>query len=106
MTPTQKQILDFIVAFRAERGYSPTLQEIADSRGVAKITIHEQVHAMIRKGILVHTPHVKRSLRLAGDKIGQAVKILQDSADELRRFGDYVRVQDELRRAAGILMGA
>ena len=66
LTPSQHKTLDFIRRYRRKRGYSPSLQEIAEgigitSRGVA----HRNVQALIGSGDLVPTPGRKRGLRLA-----------------------------------------
>lgn len=35
LTPRQRQLLDFIVGFQAESGYSPSFREMADGIGTA-----------------------------------------------------------------------
>lgn len=49
----QKQILDFISQYIQINGYSPTLQEIADSMNLSSLaTVHEHLQALERKGII------------------------------------------------------
>jgi len=49
----QKQILDFISQYIQINGYSPTLQEIADSMGLSSLaTVHEHLQALERKNII------------------------------------------------------
>jgi repressor LexA len=49
----QKQILDFISQYIQMNGYSPTLQEIADSMNLSSLaTVHEHLQALERKGII------------------------------------------------------
>ena len=43
VTPRQYEILTIIRDTRRSHGYSPTLQEIADSLGISKITVFEHV---------------------------------------------------------------
>ena len=64
MTPRQLQILTFIRDYRRARGYSPTLQEIADELGVSKITVFEHVEGLIRKAMLTRRSNKARSLAL------------------------------------------
>lgn len=37
LTPRQKDILDFIVEFQVEKGYSPTYREIGEAIGVSSV---------------------------------------------------------------------
>ncbi|MBU0534955.1 MAG: transcriptional repressor LexA [Patescibacteria group bacterium] len=49
----QKQILDFISQYIQMNGFSPTLQEIADSMNLSSLaTVHEHLQALERKGII------------------------------------------------------
>jgi repressor LexA len=49
----QKQILEFISQYIQVNGYSPTLQEIADSMNLSSLaTVHEHLQALERKGII------------------------------------------------------
>ncbi|NMB91517.1 transcriptional repressor LexA [candidate division WWE3 bacterium] len=49
----QKQILDFISQYIQINGYSPTLQEIADSMDLSSLaTVHEHLQALERKGVI------------------------------------------------------
>lgn len=67
LTPRQLQILTRIRDLRLTRGYSPTMQELADAMGVSKVTVFEHVEALIKKGALVRQPHKARSLGLSPD---------------------------------------
>ena len=50
LTPKQLRILQLIRDSRIRRGYSPTMQELADEIGVSKVTVFEHVEALIKKG--------------------------------------------------------
>lgn len=50
LTKKQFEVLDFIRRFRARRGFSPTLEELGEHFGVSKVTIHEHISALERKG--------------------------------------------------------
>jgi repressor LexA len=65
LTPKQLQILKLIRDSRVRRGFSPTMQEIADELGVSKVTVFEHVEALIRKGALVREANKARSLSIA-----------------------------------------
>src|SRR5688500_5987136 len=64
LTPKQLHILTRIRDLRVARGYSPTMQELADDLGVSKVTIFEHVEALIKKGALLRQPNTARSLEL------------------------------------------
>jgi repressor LexA len=64
LTPRQLEILTSIRDSRRNRGYSPTLQEIADQLGISKITVFEHVDALIRKGLVTRRSNKARSLEL------------------------------------------
>jgi repressor LexA len=53
LTPKQLRILQLIRDWRVRKGYSPTMQELADEIGVSKVTVFEHVEALIKKGALV-----------------------------------------------------
>jgi repressor LexA len=64
LTPRQLHIVQLIRDSRLARGYSPTIQELADEIGVAKVTVHEHVGALVKKGVLQKEPNKARSLSL------------------------------------------
>ena len=76
LTPKQLRIFEFIRQHRAHKDYSPTMQEIADSLGVTKVTVFEHVEALIKKGALVREANKSRSLSIADD-----AELPSDSAD-------------------------
>ncbi len=65
LTPKQLHILTRIRDLRVARGYSPTMQELADELGVSKVTVFEHVEALIRKGALHREANKARSLELS-----------------------------------------
>ena len=65
LTPKQLRILQLIRDWRVRRGYSPTMQELADEIGVSKVTVFEHVEALIKKSALVREPNKARSLSIA-----------------------------------------
>jgi repressor LexA len=64
LTPRQLQILTIIRDYQRNRGYSPTMQELADELGVTKVTVFEHAEALIDKGLLRRSPYKARSLEI------------------------------------------
>ncbi|MFK7961060.1 MAG: transcriptional repressor LexA [Phycisphaerales bacterium] len=69
VTPKQLKILQLIRSSRVTRGYSPTMQELANSLGISKVTVFEHVEALVRKGALSREPNKARSLSIAEDVV-------------------------------------
>ncbi len=64
LTPKQLHILTRIRDLRTAKGYSPTMQELADELGVTKVTVFEHVEALIKKGALTRQANKARSLEI------------------------------------------
>ena len=65
-TKKQKELLNFIEKFIAERGYSPSYREIKDGLGynsVATVSLH--INNLIKRGHLRKRDHSARSLEVA-----------------------------------------
>lgn len=61
----QRQIVDFIAQYIQKNGYSPTLQEIADSIGVSSLaTVHEHLQALQRKKVIKKYEGTVRGIEL------------------------------------------
>jgi repressor LexA len=94
LTPKQLRVLLLVRASRKRRGYSPTMQELADELGVSKVTVFEHVEALIGKGALVREPNKARSLSVAPDLVlpheidGEAEFDLDASASARSESGD------------------
>ncbi len=67
MNPTPKQlaILRAVRDCRRRRGYSPTMQELADQFGISKVTVFEHVEALEQKKLLRRQRRKARSLTLS-----------------------------------------
>ncbi len=67
LTRRQVQILDFIARYRATRGYSPTMREIASLLGLSSVaTVAEHISALEKKGMIHRRPNKARSITLTG----------------------------------------
>ena len=63
MSKREKQIFDFITAYRSSNGLSPSMQEIADGVGLySTSSVHRHIHSMIDKGWLMPFDGRKRGL--------------------------------------------
>lgn len=63
LTRRQREILDFIRAFIAEHGYSPSLEEIGAHFGLSSVaTVHKHVQRLVEKRMLRKSAHRSRSV--------------------------------------------
>jgi SOS-response transcriptional repressor LexA len=65
VTPAQKRVLDFIVAFRHENdGISPTEQEIGQSLGLSRSSVHNLLVRLEERGRITRVPNWPRTLEV------------------------------------------
>lgn len=65
MTPKQKQLLEFIRDYVAERGLPPTFEEMRLASGLAsKSGVARLVDALVDEGLLLRSDGKQRGLRL------------------------------------------
>jgi len=65
LTKRQKEILDYIEAFIAQRGYAPSFEEIAERFGYSSLaTVHEHLSNLERKGYIRKSYNESRSIEL------------------------------------------
>ena len=69
LTPKQLRVLRLVDQWRRTKGYSPTMQELADQLGVSKVTVFEHVEALVKKNALERDPNKARSLTLLPDVV-------------------------------------
>jgi len=71
LTKRQKEILDYIEGFIAERGYAPSFEEIAESFGYSSLaTVHEHLSNLERKGYIRKSYNESRSIELVRPEVG------------------------------------
>jgi repressor LexA len=63
-TPKQLQIMNFIRDYRKKNHTSPTLEEIGTSLGVHRVTVHQHVAALVKKGAIRKLPQRSRSIEI------------------------------------------
>ena len=72
LTKRQKEILDYIEGFIAERGYAPSFEEIAESFGYSSLaTVHEHLSNLERKGYIRKSYNESRSIELVRPGVGE-----------------------------------
>lgn len=65
LTKRQRQILDFIEDFMEERGYSPSLEEIANHFDLSSVaTVHKHLTALEARGAIQRSHNQSRSISL------------------------------------------
>jgi len=58
------KVLAAIAAHREERGYPPTMRDVANRTGLAFGSMHYQITVLTRDRLIERSPGVSRSLRL------------------------------------------
>jgi len=71
LTPRQLEIVNFIREYFADRGYAPTMQEIANHLGVSRPTVFEHIEALEAKGALQRQALRSRGIELAPELAGK-----------------------------------
>ena len=74
LTRKQKKVLDTFERFSTERGYRPSVAELADELKLAKSTVHFHLMALARKGYLQHREH-GRGVRMLEAPVGESARI-------------------------------
>jgi len=75
LTAKQSQIVRFIWTYRKMNGIAPTLSEIADSLGVSKITVHEHIGLLEKKGAIKKAKYQSRSLILSRKVVNELAAV-------------------------------
>ena len=93
-TEKQLRIMEFIQQFRADRGISPTLEEIAKHFGVTKITIYEHINQLERKGAIKREKFRARSIEILAPVEERSSRFLLPLAGHLREGSPIEAVGD------------
>lgn len=80
LTTRQHQIVKFIYRYRKRNGLAPTLAEIANELGISKVTVHEHISQLERKGALEKEPFLSRSTKLTRRMIRELEKTLAEQS--------------------------
>src|SRR6516225_9010143 len=94
LPPRQREVLTLIVQLTEEHGYPPTLAELAKAMGLRnRMTVHQHVVALKKKGMVRWEPGLNRSLRVIDDGV--------ESHEGIAEAGDEESVESE-EKARGI----
>lgn len=74
LTEKQIRVLRYFRDFRRERGIAPTLDEAASALGVSKITIHEHLKQLSRKGAIYRDRAKARAVAILHDPDAEEVE--------------------------------
>jgi SOS-response transcriptional repressor LexA len=88
LTKMQRGVLDRIIEYIALNSISPTIQELADSMGVRKVTMYEHVIALEEKGWIRRRRHYARSIEVIAD--GRARQGMARLLDLARQYAAAV----------------
>ncbi|MBX9879233.1 MAG: transcriptional repressor LexA [Candidatus Obscuribacterales bacterium] len=67
LPPRQGEVLKLITSLTEQQGYPPTLAELAQAMGLRnRMTVHQHVAALKKKGLVQWEPGLNRSLRVIG----------------------------------------
>ncbi|RMG18992.1 MAG: transcriptional repressor LexA [Planctomycetota bacterium] len=80
LTARQHQIVKFIWKYRKRNGLAPTLAEIAGELGISKVTVHEHIAQLEKKGALEKEPFLSRSTRLTRRMVRELEKTLVEQS--------------------------
>ena len=82
---TRKEILQSIIEYIEEHGYSPSYEEIGELTGKARVTIHRHIHIMLEEGLIeTDSEFTPRAIRVPGYKFTKVDPV----EVTLHRFGD------------------
>lgn len=82
LTKRQKEVLDFLVQFVEEHGYSPSYEEIATALDLASLaTVHKHVSALEAKNYLKRSFNQSRSLDVSSRYLQEYRRQRQDHRD-------------------------
>lgn len=82
LTKKQYEILNYIYEFQQDNGYSPTLAEIGEALSITRMTAHEHVGKLERKGVISRVRDEARSIEIL-----RADLLTTDRAEELPLAG-------------------
>lgn len=71
----QREIVDFVSQFIQKKGFSPTLQEIADALGLSSLaTVHEHLETLVKKGVIKRYQGAVRGIKVLEEKIASVLE--------------------------------
>ncbi|PWU00733.1 MAG: repressor LexA [Candidatus Melainabacteria bacterium] len=78
----QKDVLNLIAQLTDENGYPPTLAELAKALGLKnRMTVHQHVAALKKKGFVQWEPGLNRSLRVISDSPSKGKTVFKEKEE-------------------------
>jgi len=87
LTEKQIRVLRYFRDYRQEHGIAPTLEEAAQALGVSKITIHEHLNQLSKKGAIHRDRAKARAVAILFDPDAEDIVEPQDSIPTLPLVG-------------------
>lgn len=76
LPPRQGEVLRLITSLTEQQGYPPTLAELAQALGLKnRMTVHQHVAALKKKGLVQWEPGLNRSLRVISGQSSEPISI-------------------------------
>lgn len=83
-TARQQQVLDYITESVAQRGYPPTIREIATHIGIRSTNgANDHLRALERKGLLTRDKAQARGMRATGQRMAEMAEVPESKLREL-----------------------
>jgi repressor LexA len=101
LPPRQRDVVHHIINLTEEHGYPPTLAELAAALGLKnRMTVHQHVAALKKKGLVHWEPGLNRSLKV----VGEAQQFLQKerSSNSSSRSNSSSVIDLDSKRPAGL----
>lgn len=98
LTNRQQQTLEIIKSFIAQKGYAPSVTEVADLLHLkSRSTAHSLVDQLVRKGFLTKIDNGVRTIQVVGGKgkgsyaalREENARLLQENAELRQKLADY-----------------
>ena len=102
LPPRQREVLSLIESLTEDNGYPPTLAELAKALGLKnRMTVHQHVAALKKKGFVLWEPGLNRSLRVVspGELEGASLHAVGSEP-----AGDVIGIDEPAERPRGIPM--
>lgn len=87
LTEKQIRVLRYFRDYRRERGIAPTLDEAAQALGVSKITIHEHLNQLTKKGAIHRDKAKARAVAILHDPDAKDEPVAQRAAPSIPLVG-------------------
>lgn len=99
LPPRQRDVVNHIINLTEEHGYPPTLAELAAALGLKnRMTVHQHVAALKKKGLVHWEPGLNRSLKV----VGEAQQFLQKERAANSRSSTNPVIDLDSKRPSGL----